>query len=90
MGKRARCDPHQKEPSPTAPLDSLSEEEDAEAQDSAHSSLEVVPSLVAIDFTVDQKAGASKGGPAKRGGFKDLLIQLRGNSSKIVRETDHH
>ncbi|XP_059914904.1 uncharacterized protein si:ch211-227n13.3 isoform X1 [Gadus macrocephalus] len=100
MGKRARCDPHQKEPSPTAPhgqsvdnsspLDSLSEEEDAEAQDSAHSSLEAVPSLVAIDFTVDQKAGASKGGPAKRGGFKDLLIQLRGNSSKIVRETDHH
>ena len=95
--KRARCDPYQKKASPTATpgpaadkssaLDSRREEEDAEAQEPAHSSLEAVPSLVAIGTTVDRKAGASKGGPAKS--FKDLLIQMRGNSRMIVRETDH-
>lgn len=66
-------------------LDSQSEagEGVAEAQGPAHVTPDAVPSLVTVETAEEARR------PAKRGGFKELLSQLRGNSRAIVKEDVH-
>ncbi|KAG7273498.1 hypothetical protein CRUP_015874 [Coryphaenoides rupestris] len=96
-GKRPRSEPRHPEPparraqqppalspadrshgdSDPSTLDSWSEEEQ---QGPAHVTLEGVPSLVTMETAEEARR------PAKKGGFKDLLSQLRGKSRTIVKE----
>ncbi|XP_070774951.1 uncharacterized protein [Enoplosus armatus] len=49
--------------------------------------VELIPSSVTLEITKPRDATPKQKAPKKRGGFRDLLAQLRGNSSVIVRET---
>ncbi|XP_034410868.1 uncharacterized protein si:ch211-227n13.3 isoform X2 [Cyclopterus lumpus] len=49
--------------------------------------LKLIPSTVAVETTKPIEVPPKKKAPKKTGGLRDLLAQLRGNSSMIVRET---
>ncbi|XP_029930557.1 uncharacterized protein LOC115375285 [Myripristis murdjan] len=52
-----------------------------------HDVIEVVPTAVTMDTSPPAKASAPHVVRKVRGGFRDLLAQLRGNSSVVIRET---
>ncbi|XP_054452495.1 uncharacterized protein si:ch211-227n13.3 isoform X2 [Anoplopoma fimbria] len=62
---------------------------DQEVNDQADTNLtlELDPSMVSMETTKPREVPPEQKAPQKTGGFKDLLAQLRGNSSMIVRET---
>ncbi|XP_068427196.1 uncharacterized protein si:ch211-227n13.3 isoform X2 [Clinocottus analis] len=49
--------------------------------------LKLIPSTVTVETTKPREVPPEKKAPKKPGGLRDLLAQLRGNSSMIVRET---
>lgn len=49
--------------------------------------IEVIPTTVTMDTSPPAKASPPRVVRKVRGGFRDLLAQLRGNSSMVVRET---
>ncbi|XP_044074946.1 uncharacterized protein si:ch211-227n13.3 isoform X2 [Siniperca chuatsi] len=49
--------------------------------------VELIPSAVTLETTKPEVVSPKQKAPKKRGGFRDLLAQLRGNSSMIVKET---
>ncbi|XP_031162707.1 uncharacterized protein si:ch211-227n13.3 isoform X1 [Sander lucioperca] len=62
---------------------------DQEVDDQADTNLNVglIPSTVTLTTTKPSEVPPKQKTPKKRGGFRDLLVQLRGNSNMIVRET---
>ncbi|XP_034039724.1 uncharacterized protein si:ch211-227n13.3 [Thalassophryne amazonica] len=48
---------------------------------------ELIPSTVTLETTKTEEAPTKKQAQKKTGSFRDLLVQLRGNSSVIVQET---
>lgn len=61
---------------------------DRETDDSSDTNLtiELTPSSVTMETTKPSEVQPKQKVPKKTGGFRDLLTQLRGNSSMIVRE----
>ncbi|XP_037642670.1 uncharacterized protein si:ch211-227n13.3 isoform X1 [Sebastes umbrosus] len=49
--------------------------------------VELIPSTVAMETIEPKEVPPVQKAPKRTGGFRDLLAQLRGNSSRIVRET---
>ncbi|KAK5859668.1 hypothetical protein PBY51_021205 [Eleginops maclovinus] len=49
--------------------------------------VELIPSRVSLEITEPSEHPSRQKAPTKASGFRDLLAQLRGNSSMIVRET---
>lgn len=56
-------------------------------QADTHLTLKLFPSTVAVETTEPIEVPPEQKAPKKTGGLRDLLAQLRGNSSMIVRET---
>ncbi|TMS10058.1 hypothetical protein E3U43_002717 [Larimichthys crocea] len=65
------------------------ESKEHEADDSAdtHLTFELIPTSVSLETTKPRRVSPRRKTPEKTRGFRDLLAQLRGNSSMIVRET---
>ncbi|XP_029308716.1 uncharacterized protein LOC115022051 isoform X1 [Cottoperca gobio] len=73
-------------PSPSCPSSSPGFEDQQDEEDDIHLT-ELIPTTVSLEITKPRKLRPNQKAPQKTGGFRDLLAQLRGNSSMIVKET---
>ncbi|XP_075954189.1 uncharacterized protein LOC142956466 isoform X1 [Anarhichas minor] len=77
-------------PSGSAGFEGRSDQEVNDESDT-NPTLELIPSTVTMETTKPREVPPEQKAPKKKktttGGFRDLLAQLRGNSSMIVRET---
>lgn len=70
----------------SSPRFEVRSEQETDDSEDTHLIVELIPSSVTTETAEPREAPPKWTAPKKTGGFRDLLAQLRGSSSMIVRE----